>query len=66
MSFKSSYKVSLMFCFKGKPPTCANFPCEHGKCIDLSQTITKWAQFICECDAGWHGINCDQYTASKL
>ena len=32
---------------------CAESPCVHGSCID------GVAEYTCQCDAGFEGINCD-------
>lgn len=46
--------------------TCFDNPCVHGKCIDMSKTITNWSKYLCECEIGWSGEKCDEGKAYIL
>jgi hypothetical protein len=53
------YSLALSGLEAQREPTCDSNPCVHGKCIDLSKTITNWSKYLCECNNGWNGENCD-------
>ena len=67
------YSISLIVYFficyskaDAKTLTCADEPCANGKCIEIENSITKWAPYVCECKPEWFGVNCDRSDSSKL
>ena len=49
---------------EAKTLTCADEPCVNGKCIEIENSITRWAPYVCECKPEWFGANCDKSDSS--